>query len=284
MNFKSLYGKQAITDAIDSTNGQYGITIEAYIGKSPNMTMIPIKGILKESISFGVNANWSTLGLESIIQSIAGSNPILGAIDTFVDVANAGAGSSFTNTGIFTKLFYKNSGRLSISPTFRVFDYNGSGICTRVASVLSSLCVPTIGDKIELSDAANTLIKTKNDVMTALSADITKAPTAVQHLNQNVDIAIRAIGDSNANWSDAPNPVNIKIGQWLSIQKAVVEDVSFTFSYDSTDAGPLWVDVAMKLETIENLAIDKNGNLQQIQIGNSQNTRVQIVESNQIFK
>jgi hypothetical protein len=286
MNFpskKALYNKQSILDAISSENGQYGITILATLGKGKDAIQVPIKGILKDQISFGVEANWETLPLENIIQSVMSSNPILHAVDTLIDIANLGSGSSFVNTGIFSKLFYKNSGRLEISPNFRIFDHNGSGICTQAATILSALCIPTIGESIPLKDASDNLMKVVNSGLDLVGVDKNKLTGPGQQLYQNVNSTAKTVGASAANWSNSPNPVSIRLGKWLTIKEAVITSVNNSFSYECTDAGPIYLDVSLRLRTIENLAIDKSGNLQQVRIGSSTNTRVNIIGSNQIF-
>lgn len=285
---KSLYGKQSVVNAVTSNisqkqMGQYGIKI-----KSP--TLGEIDGILKDPIGFGVEANWQTLGLEGIIDSVMASNGILKTIDTVVDAANLAAGSSFTNTGLFSKLFYKNSGRLGISPTFRIFDFNGSGICTVAATRLMALCIPSIKKSLDIepiiSNAedlirkgeeegkkvpiAKQLIEAKNKF---LETETGKQMTSVYQKGRD------SLASTQANWSDAPSPVSIQIGNWLTITQAVVQSVNCQFSFECTDAGPMYVDVSMKLDTIENLAIGSNEMLEQVIIGQNRSDRVKITQS-----
>jgi hypothetical protein len=285
MNVKSLYNKQSIQDSINSEKGQYGITLLCTLGKGKDKQQMRINGILKEPLSTSIEASWQTLSLESIIQSIASSNPFLGAIDTAIDFANAAAGSSFINSGIFSRLFYKNSGRMGIAPVMRVFDYNGDGICTRVATVLNSLCIPTNVDTLNLSEPISRIKQLGDDASKAVGFDINKAPRVVQREAQVINQGLDNIASSTANWSDSPNPLSIRIGNWLTIREAVLESVQCSFSYECSDNGPIYADFSMKFETIENLAIGTDGNIKQITLGTSlEKSRVSITGSNQVFQ
>jgi hypothetical protein len=304
MNFpnkKMLYDTSSIINAISSKGGQYGITIIATIGT----TEIPIRGILKDAISFGVDANWSELTLENIIESIATSNPLLQAVNTYLDFTNAVAGSSFVNTGIFSRLFYKASGRLEIAPNFRVFDFDASGICGNVAKVLSSLCIPTIKESTTGKKFAEDVVDISKDILTSMDIPVNtgpaeqliqnakaavykiqnnkKTPSVLKHIIQNSEKTFDILANGSINWTDAPNPVSISIGNWLTLKQAVITSTNFAFSYECTKAGPIYVDVALKLRTLENLAIGTNGDLQQIKIGGDGNSRVSINGSNRVF-
>lgn len=261
---KSLYNKQSIIDAVNTDASKFG----QYAIKIVSPSLGTIAGILKEAINFSVDASWSTLGLEGVIDAIMSSNGILNAIDTALDVTNLASGSSFTNTGIFSKLFYKNSGRLGISPSFRIFDFGGTGICTRAVTTLTALCIPKIqeGKSVSLEEATSNA----SELVTS-AASFAKDSKIVQEVAENAKTGLKRIGDSSANWSNAPDPVSIQIGNWLIIDQAVVQNVSFNFSYECTDSGPVWVDISMKLESIENIYIDTDGSLAQVKIGDTLN-------------
>lgn len=269
MNVKSIYNKQSIIDAVstdESKFGQYAIKIS-----SPSLGNIT--GILKEAINFSVDATWDKLGLEGIIDSIMSSNAILGAIDTALDITNLASGSSFTNTGIFSKLFYKNSGRLSISPSFRIFDFAGNGVCTRAVTTLTALCIPKVKNvnTLPLQEATNVA-----SALVTSAGSVAKDNRIIKEVVRNAQEGLKKIGESNANWSNAPDPVKIQIGKWLIIDQAVVENVSFNFSYECTEAGPMWVDIGMKLSSIENIYIDPDGSLAQVKVGDTDKGRVTI--------
>ena len=245
MKTNSLYNTKSIADAVNRKNmGQYGITIIATYGKPPNDRRININGILKEAIGLNTEANWTTLPLANIIQDIMASNPLLKTLDNLVEAGNQLAGSSFVNTGIFSKLFYKNSGRLGISPSFRVFDYNGDGLCTRVATVLASLCIPTVGNSLDLKEPMDRV-----EELFQQGAGLVKYTPKSAMEKQVVKTALAAkneIASSQANW-------------------------------------PLYVDFNLKIETRENLAIGTDGNISQMTLGKSlQTSRVSISGSNRV--
>lgn len=290
MNIKSIYNKQSLNNTINSDmDGQYGITL--IIPTDNDNEFINVKGILKEAISFNVDATWSTLGLEGVIDNIMSSNPILAGIDTVLDVTNLASGRSFTNTGLFSKLFYKNSGRLSLSPSFRVFDSNNTGICTAMAIYLTSLCIPSINtsDKSQSFDlspvgeiglkVAKKFIEASetaaNSVDEEGNPDIVRRAFAgpAKQLGGSIAKGTKEIGESNAYWSNAPSSIGIKIGNWLDVIDVVVTNVSVNFSYECSYAGPLWVDVSLKCETRENLAYDENGDIPRLRM-NSTSKRV----------
>lgn len=281
MNVKSIYNKQSIIDAVstdESKFGQYAIKIS-----SPSLGNIT--GILKEAINFSVDASWATLGLEGVIDSIMSSNGLLNAVDTYFDITNLASGSSFSNTGIFSKLFYKNSGRLSISPSFRIFDFAGNGICTQAVTTLTALCIPKVkeGDQISLQKIGDAGVRglnkgqdiAKNIPIGDGASSVNDLPLVAGSFDRG-RIGAKKIGESTANWSNAPDPVKIQIGKWLIIDQAVVENVSFNFSYECTEAGPMWVDIGMKLSSIENIYIDPDGSLAQVKVGDTDKGRVTI--------
>lgn len=286
---RSIYNKQSYDNAINpKKQGQYGITFSINPTNSldPDYKPIQVTGILKESIGWSVNANWGETGtFKDIIQQIATSNPVLGTLNSFVDTVNDLSGRSFVNSGLFTRKFYKTGSDLSISPSFRVMDFDNSGDPINAALLFTSMCLPrrkeSASDKVvsEQLEAPATALGTFMDAAgTKLieSADKLKLPIArlvgdavgkgITGLGNTTKSIPRNLAGTSLNWTMQPETVDVQVGSWLSISGMVLLDVSVKYSTEMTTAGPLYADFDLKLATRENLTFNDNGQIDQLKM------------------
>jgi hypothetical protein len=284
---KSIFHKESYSNAIDkSKGGQYGIKF--YVNTAGGITnnrSTTIEGILKESIKWGVNATWDAAGLNGVISAIASSNPVLDTIDKGLDFMNGVTGRSFTNTGIFTRKFYSQSGDLKISPSFRVMDFNNEGLPVSAALIFSSLCIPKKnGQSLNiLPDSAANTAKEGVDNLKNAALKITAPtdsggadkesntenskgiiPNVVNALSDQAKDTIDVFRNQKANWSVSPSTVDIDIGGWLSITDMVLTDVGVEFSMETSVNGPIYADFNLTLVTRENLVLNEDGTMDQI--------------------
>ena len=270
---KSIYNKSSYANAISPANmGQYGIAFKVNPFYGINGTtddaanIVTVTGILKNAISWSVPANWQTLGLEDIISSIAASNPLLGAIDKGFEVVNTAAGKSFNNSGLFTRKFYKNSGDLTINPSFRVFDFNNQGLPMAAGMLFTSLCLPKKinADAIDVQEGAQ---KGLNALLSATAVIDSVAKTDTTNTTQNLgNMAVTNLKGATLNWTVSPTTVDVEIGTWLKLKKLVLTNVSVSYSFEMTNAGPLYADFDLTLATRENLTFNETGNIDQIEM------------------
>lgn len=274
----SLFTKVTFAQAIDpKSGGQYGILIKCNpSGNKENHNMTKVYGILNDSIAWNVTATWDNIGLDSIITSVVGSNPILEAANGIVNFANQLGGRSFENTGLFTRLFYKNSGYLEIMPKLRVFDFENKGLPLQAAMIFSSLCIPKQADKMfDLSISKETIDNlgitaggTTRDVLKPVMGE-ENATTAGYAVNKLVTGALDGINNTTINWSNSPDTVDVEIGNWLKLTDMVLINVTTNFSYEMTDNGPMYVDFTLTLKSREALMLTDNGELSQVKIRGS---------------
>lgn len=297
---KTLFDTSNLINATDNTKGgQHGISL--YVTpfgnkKSNNRHSLKIDGILKNSIDWSVNANWENINPSSILSSIAGSNPLLEALDTGVDLLFAAGGTSYTNTGLFTRKYYKQSGYLSIKPSFRIFDYDNRGTPIQMGLILSSLCLATIDPKasMELITPENSpaiqaiggkVIDTTVGTVTNTAAVIvdtiegnktTGASTKTtigdfakntgEVMKKSLNAAVVGLEGARVSVSNGPDTVIIEIGNWLRLTDMVVDSVNITYSEQMTDMGPLYADIDIALSSLETMAFNEDGTISQMQL------------------
>jgi len=277
---RTLFSAVTFANTIDpDKGGQYGIHIKCNpTGKKELHNTSDIYGILNDNISFNVTATWDVIGLDNLITSVVGSNPILEGINGVINVGNELGGRSFENTGLFTRLFYKNSGYLEIMPKMRVFDFNNNGLPLQAAMIFASLCIPKQADSLftinmtkeQIDNAGSRVGGTARDLLTPLIGE-KNAATAGYGLNNLTTGAANGINGTTINWSNSPDTIDVEIGNWLTLTDMVLINVTTNFSYEMTAAGPLYADFQLSLKSREALMLDKNGELSQARINGGMN-------------
>jgi hypothetical protein len=151
--------------------------------------------------------------------------------------------------------------------------FNGGLGVEKVESIVKAakdtvVSMKTAADKDE-ADSNNSSTKSANDTSsggeTTNNPNLPKAPNKEQVITQAVIDDVKNLiksgidsvkeQDPTIDYSRGPAPVFISIGSWLTINKAIVKDINFTFSKAQGKAGPLWVDVDLKISTLENLVL-----------------------------
>ena len=290
---KSIFDKSnlinATANSVSKEHGQYNIRFLVNPSGKKGGKNVTVDGILKDNIGWNVTAVWGEGGLENIVSAITGSNPILNFTDQAVEFTNGLAGESFTNTGLFTKKFYKNSGYLTLSPKFRVMDYENKGVPLQASLLFSSLCIPKDTDrnyKITRQDVdfvANAAKRASNAVGSAINVlegftqgnfnmieNAQKQNGIGSTMAENYNRTVTKAGDNlvgeSINWSGAPDTIDVEIGNWLIMRDVVLDSVNVEFGESYTNGGPQWADFSLSLSTLEALILKPDGTIKQMQM------------------
>ena len=283
---KSIYNLNSYSNAVDTkAKGQYGITFKCNPqgGTKDIDKPLTIDGILNSAISWGVTADWGKNELlQGILGAVATSNPIFSALNAATTVTNDFSGDSYTNTGLFTRKYYNNSGDLTITPSFRVFDFYNTGSPIIAGLLFTSLCLPKRregkGNSYEFDQDTAEVIKKNSLVIkgaaskaaSSMGQDSTPVGGAVQdYIHNSSDSFNRGVDNivgSKINWSVAPSTVDVTIGTWLTIINMVLTKVDVKYSLEMTNAGPLYADFDLSLVTRENLTFNEQGTIDQLQL------------------
>jgi hypothetical protein len=270
---------------VDSTGqtdlGPYGILIEPIKSRigSDNVDT-GVVGVLKNNVSFSLNAEWETLGLDSIIGGMIPFSNVLG---------NAvRAGDVTFNGGLLSEKYFSKSGYLELSPEFRVIDSNDEGIPTKTAMVLFAMSLPKTSEKTTIREFSTVLnansplnkgINFINEKLEGLSkSEFRGIRTVAGAVNEGVNRSV----DGDLNLTSSPKPVTVKIGTFMSLDDMVVESVDVNFSREMTKAGPLYADFTVKLSSMRTIVLKKDpeAGLTGINIGVNKNSRVNIRSGN----
>lgn len=199
----------------------------------PKGQQLGITGVLQNNLSYSIDANWEAKlaninigGFAKAIKSLHG------------DVSN---------TGIITEKFYQGASYLTISPKFRVVDWNGDGSVMATAIKLVNKLLPHGNNETimetgtDIKEAANSFMEDyRNKIGTKLIAGM-KDPTAAIS-NAALDVITAATGTINRFLWGEPEPVRIKIGNFFDMNNMILESASVEFSKEMTRNGPLYAD------------------------------------------
>jgi len=281
----SVFDESTYKKATDNNTGPFKILIEPNAKRTgTNSPDVGVKGIIQgpQGISFTIEANWDTLGLENIFSSLVSQNSILQAVAGAAQTVMGVAGTSLSNSGLVTRKFYTQSGYLSFNVNFRVLDWDDDGMPVKAAQIMIGLCVPRKTNGTSVKDMLNSLPKDSG-----INQIINTAQEGIQSLstNQNIPLAqdIAAVGSGAAtqlnegeiNVTQAPAPVRVVIGHWFEAENCVITNVQVDFSQEMTIAGPLYADFNVSISTRDTIIIDENG-VQGIRIGARESNRVNI--------
>jgi hypothetical protein len=192
-------------------------------------------------------------------------------IDTFSNASALAGGGDLGSVWLSKKLWRRN-GDLKISPRFKIVDWDGTGRPLRFALDLVKYCVPgqtsvstelekSINElRIDVEQGLNTAGKATTDSLNGFKdLNDKKKNTGINLANQFVAGARkRATTVSNnilddlhdvITLKDAPPPVKVQIGQYFYHPDMVIRSVSFDFSKEVSERGPLYVDVTLDVVT-----------------------------------
>lgn len=232
-----------------------------YYYKRERNDLQAILGVMLKPISFSINSEWTPMGVPKV--------PVLGGVVDFMNQNNVGAmmGSGEFGAVYSSKKLWKKSGDLTISPEFRIVDWNGNGEPIRAAQQIAKYALPGKVDS-KLNEG---LEKIKQHVKEWSQKGVNKADRtledsktqpgnegqASQALNETTSDAVNRLYSISENVLDdiddifklknAPPPLIVQIGQYFYHPDMVLTSVGFDFSKEVSKYGPLHVDVKLEL-------------------------------------
>lgn len=299
---KSVFNAGAYKSAIDGgensseRNGYAVLRLRPDRPRLGSDTVDPeITGVMKDHLSFNIDATWTTLGQVGGSILPGGISKGYGAVGGALNIAGAASiGAAFAS-----KKIYQQSGYLTIKPNIRVVDWNGVGQPILSAIILMYYSTPKdwltpedfmgaadvmlenlkplvdvvidktpdVGKKI-VNCVATEGLKAGKQIYNAVSNLSKKIPDNVQkEVAGAVDAGTEVVGnfvktvaedaDDLATLRSSPVPLTVEIGQYFNRSDMIIENVEFEFSKEMTKSGPLFVDISLNLSSRK---IIKNGN------------------------
>lgn len=284
-----VFNEKMYSDSLNKENSAYRIKIIPSTRNEGDGPEPALTGILTKPFSYSIDADWGTLGYESIIEILP--NFVQRAVNLSQAPLRA-SGLNVGNAGLVTKKYYKQSGYLKINPSFRVVDWNGNGDPLGTSVFLTNLAIPK-RTGINYSFVS---------FMKALKVGVTKVLDDNFFVTNKVAEGVLSIGEAVAKWclatgekfsdytieavggSDlvtitksgkdavneiinkdsilltaSPTPVRIIIGNYFDYSEMVIENVSCEFSQQMTENGPLYADFTLSLSSREVITINNDG-------------------------
>ena len=258
-----------------STGGVNSNTYDKALGFNmvrikPNMSLWSVAADKKalEQINrliTGVMINEFTYSMESEWTNI--ETPFDSGLGDVVNGVGVAAGGGEMGAVYKSKLFWKKSGYLTMEPQIRILDIDGDGLPLRVARLLLQWTVANnIGPGGQLAKKGETYIR---DIVTKAGSAVQEAftkvaedvnPTGTDGLPAKLPISAagvltNAISNLAEDASDlfalrqTPPPLEVEIGRVFKHKDMVLTNVSFTFSSEYTDHGPMFIDATLNLTT-----------------------------------
>jgi len=224
----------------------------------------PVVGVTQGKVRIGIESEWTSLNYP--------------AIPKFFNTVSVLAGGGDLGSVYMSKKLWRKNGYITMSPTFRVIDWNGTGKPLLAALQVSKFCLPGIPSK--LATMINGGEETEIDVVDGLSKTAsdesknykdkmkTKNRNSIQDLydkfvTKTLDFTAKSIGGraSTVNRNlvedfhdlitlkDAPPPIRIQISNYFYHPDMIITNASFEFSQEVSDVGPLFVDITLDLST-----------------------------------
>lgn len=273
---KSVFSKKTFAAAVGSegspgyavvritpNSDRLGLTIgkKTHGGKQHDPAIKGVFNFEKGTFSFGVEANWGTLG------EIGGA--ILPTASTSVkgiyEKLNAGtnlAGGAEMGAGLASQLIYQKSGYLEIKIPMMIVDWDGTGQPILSSLLLSRYCLPSyiLNGKKELKEGIQKIkdqiskSEVGEKITEAVEAAEKAAKAAEDWAADNIPIE-KSVSNNIGDLDDAytlrasPSDVTVEIGQFFKNPKMVITSVNFEFSKEMTRFGPLYVEVDITLKS-----------------------------------
>ena len=255
-----------------------------------------ISGYMTTKITYSLTANWDKV--DGIVSGIAGN------ISEGLGIGNTKGGVSAKAAGYATRKYYSGGTDFSIDVGFRLFDsmsgssstkekFNPGATVQNGVSFINMLMIPSNIASVSATDITDTVSKIAEDVRAKDAKEAEKNAAVKADDNYEAKVKLddakkeldsygpigKAITDSatavmqalemdveatNLRLTKAPTSCLIKIGNWMVITEAIIENATFDFSEELTPKGPLYCDVNLKISTRENLILvkdDSQGNV-----------------------
>jgi hypothetical protein len=204
----------------------------------------PVYGIMTGDFTYGVQSEWEQMQFPQILD--------------LTDIANLGAYAGTGELGAVarTTKFWKRSGDIKLSPTFRLLDVDGNGAVLQYAHAL--LLMSTAVGTAELLPGGAGMVTTAQNVidfavqgLTDIASKFDPSGGLVSNIGGLANSAINDVLLENINDYNtlraSPPPVDIQIGKIFRHNDMVITDVSFVFSKEYTAKGPVYADVTLQI-------------------------------------
>ena len=202
-----------------------------------------VRGILREPIEYSLDSDWSSV-----------STPFDSGLGKLVNDTSTIAGTGALG-GVFTsKLYWRQSGYLTMAPKFRIYDYFGDGHAVRAAKEISKYVVAN-GEINPLEEIANNITSfakdSYNESTKKKTADDKKDPL------ETIRTYLYAAGEnflsditSLVTLKDAPPTLTVSIGKLFKRNDMVVTKIDIEYAKEYTETGgPIYIDVTLNLSS-----------------------------------
>ena len=218
----------------------------------------PIYGVLTSELTYSIQSEWEPFQLPPILD--------LNQYADFVVVTGGGEIGAVARS----QKYWRKSGDIKISPSFRILDVNGDGAAIQFVQALLLMTTAVGAQEIDgVKEALDTASGAVMKVGEALVGAIPDAPTPAAG-SKGVDpsgglnvlasigktylsVGTTAISTLIKNASDygvlraCPPPVDVQIGKVFHHPDMVITDLSVVYSKECTAAGPIYADVTLQL-------------------------------------
>jgi hypothetical protein len=272
-NMKKSVFDSSIYGAVENKdNGSCSITITPLSRRSNQEDKtLAITGVLQgdEGLKLKASADWQKLDL-----GMAEGGGVFGAISEAIGaIGTIGrwTGYGFGDAGIATRKYYNgNQSYISIEPTFRVVDWNGSGETIKAAILLLNLCLPA--QLLEKDGVVQDFKNVLAEVEKWLAAQDSPANKIKDWLGKS-DLAVAKVAQRALNFeqyglsvdnlaqslTQSPTSVTVRIGNYFKHEQMVITDVSVDFSREVTTTGPLYADFTVGISSLQTMIVGPNG-------------------------
>ena len=247
-----------------------------------------VVGVTQVKVSIGLESEWASLNYP--------------AIPKFFNTLSVLGGGGEIGSVYMSKKLWRKNGFISMTPTFRVVDWNGTGKPLMAALQVSKLCLPGIPSS--LATMINGAEEKEINAVDGLSENVIKASKTFKDsikkitkgtayeaagdlIGNGIESTGKAVGGRSSTINrnivedahdlitlkDAPPPVMVQISNYFFHPDMIITNANFEFSQEVSDVGPLYVDITLEMSTrkrvsgINDIGFTDTVNVQRVEYG-----------------
>jgi len=260
----------------DVKPSQYTVEIIPTMG---SITMQSIRGLLTSDPEIETNATWEASDLLNVTMGALG--PINSVYKFAKTAMGLGGYADPSNLGASSKKIYQTSGYLSFGIGMRVVDWDGTGEATKASYLAHMLSLPfdatgmSQGELANLvidaalkgvlgpidKNVANSVVEFKNKIAGGIGKTVEGLINAAPEI---LKPTLKTVLDEKEFFilAKSPRTITVKLGDYFERGDMIIESVSSKFPMDKmTDAGPLYVDLSIRVSSRQTLALSKDKKL-----------------------
>jgi len=221
----------------------------------------PIYGVLTSELTYSIQSEWEPFQLPPILD--------LNQYADFVVVTGGGEIGAVARS----QKYWRKSGDIKISPSFRILDVNGDGAAIQFVQALLLMTTAVGSQEVEgvselLTEGSEAVLKVGSKLVGLIPDAPPPAPgneggdsSGGANLLASFSSAAKIYGSVGTtaistlikNASDygvlraCPPPVDVQIGKVFHHPDMVITDLSVVYSKECTAAGPIYADVTLQL-------------------------------------